>query len=109
MPAGRMKKRFGSTVSGRKLTRKRATYFVEFGERLRLKEVIAGTRFPFNRKPIEDAMKGYAEEVAIVKATASVTNFEIIIDHAGLRAAQDDSTVFVRFDDTGLCARRIPR
>ena len=62
-------------------------YFVEFGERLRLKEVIAGPRFPFSRKPIEDALKGYAEEVAIVKATASATNFEIIIDHDGLRAA----------------------
>jgi hypothetical protein len=52
-----------------------------------LKEVIAGPRFPFSRKPIEDALNGYVEEVAIVKATASVTNSEIIIDHAGLRAA----------------------
>lgn len=62
-------------------------YFVEFGERLRLKEVIAGSRFPFSRKPIEDALKGYAEEAAIRKATASVASFEIIIDHAGLPAA----------------------
>lgn len=61
-------------------------YFVDFGERLRLKEVIAGARFPFSRKPIEDALKGYAEEVGVVKATASATNFEIIIDHAGFRA-----------------------
>jgi len=52
-----------------------------------LKEVIAGARFPFSRKPIEDALEGYTEEVAIVKATASFTNFEIIIDHAGLRTA----------------------
>jgi hypothetical protein len=32
-------------------------YFVEFSERLKLKEVIAGARFPLGRKPIEDALK----------------------------------------------------
>jgi len=34
-------------------------YFVPFDERLELKEVIAGARFPMSKKPIENALKGY--------------------------------------------------
>jgi len=37
-------------------------YFVNFDEGLKLKEVIAGARFPMSKKPIEDALKGYSED-----------------------------------------------
>jgi hypothetical protein len=58
-------------------------YFVEFGTRLKLKEVIAGVRFPFSRRPIEDALKGYPEQVTITKVACSLTRFEIVIDENG--------------------------
>jgi hypothetical protein len=38
-----------------------------------------GAKFRFSKKPIDDALKDYAEEVAIVKVAASPTNFEITI------------------------------
>jgi hypothetical protein len=62
-------------------------YFVDFSERLVLKEVIAGARFPFSAKPIEDALEGYwgKEGVTIVKARASPTAFEIAVDGTGFR------------------------
>jgi Protein of unknown function (DUF2971) len=58
-------------------------YFVDFSERLKLKDVIAGVRFPMTRKPIDDALKGYAEEVRIVKARRSPTRFQIVVDESG--------------------------
>lgn len=58
-------------------------YFVNFSERLKLKEVIAGARFPWSKKPIEDALEGYSEDVKIVKARPSSTRFEIIVDERG--------------------------
>jgi hypothetical protein len=58
-------------------------YFVNFDDRLILKEVIAGARFPMSRKPIEDALKGYSEDVKIVKARRSLKRFEIIVDENG--------------------------
>ncbi len=63
-------------------------YFVNFDEHLKLKEVIAGARFPMSKRPIEDALSGY-EDVKIAKAVASPERFEIIIDERGfdLRAA----------------------
>lgn len=58
-------------------------YFVSFSEQLKLKEVIAGVRFPFSRGPIEDAIKGYSEHVKIIKAGQGVERFEIIVDDDG--------------------------
>jgi hypothetical protein len=58
-------------------------YFVNFSEQLKLQEVIAGVRFSMSRGPIEDALKGYSEDVKIVKAGCSVKRFEIIIDDHG--------------------------
>jgi hypothetical protein len=55
-------------------------YFVDFSGRLKLKEVIAGVRFPMTRKPIDDALKDYSEDVKVVKGRRSPTRFEIIID-----------------------------
>ena len=34
-------------------------YFVSFSEHLKLKEVIAGARFPMSKRSIEDALEGY--------------------------------------------------
>jgi hypothetical protein len=58
-------------------------YFVKFGEQLKLKEVIAGARFPLSRRPIEEALRGYSEDVKIVKAARSARKFEIILDRRG--------------------------
>jgi len=60
-------------------------YFVEFSNRLKLKEVIAGARFPFSRKPIEEALRGYTEYVEIIKATRCPTRFEIVEDQDEFR------------------------
>jgi hypothetical protein len=54
-------------------------YFGEFNGRIKLKEVIAGARFPWSKKPIEDALKLYAG-VEIFKARASTDRFEIVRD-----------------------------
>jgi len=58
-------------------------YFVDFGEILKLKEVIAGARFSMGRRSIEDALSGYSEDVQIVKAAASKARFEIVVDDRG--------------------------
>lgn len=58
-------------------------YFVNFDENLKLKEVIAGARFPMSKRPIEEALEGYSEDVTIVKVRASTTRFRIIVDDRG--------------------------
>jgi hypothetical protein len=58
-------------------------YFMNFDECLKLKEVITGARFPMSKRPIEDALKGYSEDVTIVNAGRSLTRFEIIVDENG--------------------------
>ena len=60
--------------------------FVDFSERLILRQVIAGARFPLSKGPIEDALKGYQETVEIIKAKRSGTSFEIIVDENGFDA-----------------------
>lgn len=57
--------------------------FVDFSERLILRQVIAGARFPWSKGPIEDALKGYSGVVEIIKAKRSETNFEIVVDEHG--------------------------
>jgi hypothetical protein len=58
-------------------------YFVNFGDALILREVIAGAKFPMSKRPIEDALKGYSEDVKIVKAVQSTERFEIIVNERG--------------------------
>lgn len=58
-------------------------YFVDFGENLRLKEVIAGVKFTMSKRPIEEALKGYPEDVKIVKTVRSAKGFGIILDEHG--------------------------
>ena len=57
-------------------------YFREFSERLVLKEVIAGVRFPYSKKLIQDALSGYSgqEEVTILKGRRSTQTFAIVLD-----------------------------
>ena len=55
-------------------------YFMNFDERLKLKEVITGARFPMSKRPIEDALKGYSDDLKIVNASRSLKSFEIIVD-----------------------------
>lgn len=61
---------------------KTGQYFREFSERLVLKEVIAGVRFPYSKKLIQDALSGYSgqEEVTILKGRRSTQNFAIVLD-----------------------------
>jgi hypothetical protein len=66
-----------------KMDEETGKYFVKFGEQLRLKEVIAGARFPMSKRPIEEALRGYSEDVKIVKAARSAKKFEIILDQGG--------------------------
>jgi hypothetical protein len=58
-------------------------FFVDFSERLILREVIAGVRFPFSRRPIEEALKEYSGQVKITKAACSPKCFEIVIAEQG--------------------------
>ena len=58
-------------------------YFVDFSDHLKLREVIAGARFPMSKKAIEDALRGYSKKVKIVKARPSASGFEIIVDEHG--------------------------
>jgi hypothetical protein len=67
-------------------------YFVSFDEHLKLKEVIVGVRFPMRLRPIEDALKGYSEDVKIVKTIQSAKRFEIIVDEHGF---DGDVRIFV--------------
>lgn len=57
-------------------------YFREFSERLVLKEVIAGVRFPYSKKLIQNALSGHSgqEEVTILKARRSTQKFAIVLD-----------------------------
>jgi hypothetical protein len=52
-------------------------YFADFSERVELKEVIAGARFPLSKKPIVDALEAYSD-VEIYKARVSTERFEIV-------------------------------
>jgi DUF2971 family protein len=57
--------------------------FVSFSEHLRLREVIAGARFPKSSKPaFDDALKSYSG-IKIVKTTRSTERFEIKRDEHG--------------------------
>jgi DUF2971 family protein len=58
-------------------------YFLDFGENLKLKEVIAAVRCPISKAAIEDALQGYSEEVKIIKAGMAHDKFEIVIDERG--------------------------
>jgi hypothetical protein len=60
-------------ISREEVDKETGQYFVDFGENknLRLKEVIAGARFQMSKRPIEDALKRYSEDVKIVKARQS--------------------------------------
>lgn len=65
--------------SREELDKETGQYFVSFSDQLVLKEVIAGARFPMSKKPIEDVLRGYAQDVEINKAGRSTTRFEIIL------------------------------
>jgi hypothetical protein len=60
-------------------------YFREFNEHLVLKEVIAGVRFPYSKKLIQDALLGYTgqEAVSILRARRSIHTFQIVLDEGG--------------------------
>ena len=57
-------------------------YFVDFSERLMLKEVIAGAKFAFSKRVIEEAVavSPAPKGVSILKAHASPDAFEIVVD-----------------------------
>jgi hypothetical protein len=59
-------------------------HFKQFNQRLILKEVIAGARFPFSKKLIEDALVGCSglEDVKIVKLRCSNAALELVVDES---------------------------
>jgi hypothetical protein len=57
-------------------------YFVNFDEDLKLREVIAGARFPLSKNPIDDALQGYLN-VTVAKAGTSESKFELVLDKDG--------------------------
>jgi hypothetical protein len=60
-------------------------YFLNFNKRLKLKEVIAGVRFTMSKRPIEEALNVYPEDVKILKARRSAKTFDILVDENGFR------------------------
>ena len=55
-------------------------YFLEFGEKLHLTEVILGQRCTLSRQAISEALRPLAGEVTISKARAAYDKFEMVQD-----------------------------
>lgn len=58
-------------------------YFTDFNDSLKLKEVIAGARFPLSEASIEEALLGHSEEVRIIKGRRSESEFKIVVGESG--------------------------
>ena len=60
-------------------------YFSKFSDQLRLVRVISGARCVVSRQEIEHALGSLADDVALVKARAGFTKFEVVKDKRGFR------------------------
>ena len=58
-------------------------YYANFGEELRLVNVIAGTRCLLSQSEIIQALGALAPDVKLIKARAGFTKFEIVKDKRG--------------------------
>ena len=61
-------------------------YYAEFGDTLRLVEVIVGARSPLARSDITLALGPLKNQVTLIKARAGFTEFEIVVDRRFLKS-----------------------
>jgi hypothetical protein len=57
--------------------------YVDFGDKLILRQVIAGVRCPVSRKKIDECLRGYSTPVEILRAQLSFDSFQVIEDPSG--------------------------
>lgn len=69
-------------VHGLRKVEEGGKYFTDFGDQLKLKEVITGARFSDlqSKALIEEALQGYSEQVNCIEARRSAERFEIVVD-----------------------------
>jgi len=60
-------------------------YFADFGDGIKLKEVIAGPECKVKKKEITDRLRGYSESVRIIKAQLAFESFTVIENKKGFR------------------------
>jgi hypothetical protein len=60
-------------------------YFVDFSERLKLREVIAGHRCCAARSDVMNVLRGYPEPISLIKACLSRTSFCVVEDPDGFK------------------------
>ena len=58
------------------------SYF-DFGDKLILRQVIAGVRCTVSRKKIEECLRGYSTSVEILRAQLSFDSFQVVEDLSG--------------------------
>jgi hypothetical protein len=69
-------------------------FFVDWGEHLRLAEVVVGMRSATCKRELERALKGYDHPVTFIRARASRTSFDVELDPDGV-LNHDDATCYV--------------
>ena len=60
-------------------------YFCDFDDTMRLEEVIVGAKCTLSRSEITQALGPLADQIALMKARAGFTKFEIVSDQRGLK------------------------
>jgi hypothetical protein len=60
-------------------------YFCDFDDIMRLKEVIVGSKCSLSRSDITQALGSLVDQVALIKARAGFTEFEVVTDQRGLK------------------------
>jgi Protein of unknown function (DUF2971) len=68
--------------NGELIWREGPSYF-NFGEKLALREVIAGVRCTVSRSEIEEKLRGYSPPIKVLKARLSCESFQVIEDPNG--------------------------
>jgi hypothetical protein len=74
-------------------------FFVDWGEHLRLVEVVVGMRSATCQRELEEALNGYGHPVTFIKARASHTSFEVEADPDGV-LNHHDARWYLRRGDT---------
>jgi len=75
-------------------TAENGLFFVDWGEFLRLAEVVVGMRSPTCKREIEQALMGYDHPVTFIRARASRASFDVELDPDGV-LHHDDATCYV--------------
>jgi hypothetical protein len=74
-------------------------YFMDWGDQLKLVEIVVGLRSPTCRRELESALIGYPEPVTFIRARASWDAFAVVPDGDAIRN-HDDLTYYLRRNDT---------